>query len=71
MMNTETERLIIALLIGIILLSLGAFLFADIINDRSKLQTSPIDNGCSSKQELKQTKTNAETYNYAALSASY
>ena len=29
------------------------------------------DNGCSSHQELSQTKTNADVYNYAALSTSY
>ena len=29
------------------------------------------DNGCASHQELSQTKSNADVYNYAALSTSY
>ena len=42
------------------------------INDEHhEIITAIVDNGCASHQELSQTKSNADVYNYAALSTSY
>ena len=38
---------------------------------RDQIITAIVDNGCSSHQKLKPTKTNADVYNYDALSTSY
>ena len=41
------------------------------IDDKADIITAIQDNGCSSHQELSPTKSNADVYNYAALSTSY
>jgi len=42
-------------------------------NNANQITTAIIDNGCSKQTqiELSQTKSNADVYNYAALSTSY
>jgi len=60
--------------IFIVWILIGGFAVLTItVNDEQhdRVITAIQDNGCSSHQELSQTKSNADVYNYAALSTSY
>jgi len=49
----------------------GLMIQWNVEQESKQIITAIQDNGCSSHQELSPTKTNADVYNYAALSTSY
>ena len=67
-MNLTSLLIIIILMTGEILT-----LSFQVSSDKNQIITAIQDNGCSKQAqiELSPTKTNAQTYNYAALSTSY